>query len=202
MGGVTESSPGWTRLFARKKHNIQLLGVNASTPYLFFWNVMHRNFVVFRNVASLKKKQRKKTRKSVSGLKRQVRFSRGNKNYFLCQNGENWPIWRCRTESDEWICLIQPFPSSMPGLTDKRTALCVWFFNSFSSYGSSRRTKGWTTQREERHPALTGVISTGDRVKRTGAACPSYQDREPRDVICYWVDVKFTWMHPKRDEQQ
>lgn len=106
---------------------------------------MHRNFVVFRNVASLKKKQRKKTRKSVSGLKRQVRYSRGNQSNFLCQNGENWPIWRCRTESDEWICLIQPFPSSTPGITDKRTALCVWFSIHFLP------TVLPAEQRDERH---------------------------------------------------
>lgn len=35
------------------------------------------------------------------------------------------------------------------------------------------------------------VISKVDRMKRAQAECP-YQDREPRDVICYWVDVKFT----------
>lgn len=69
--------------------------------------------------------------------------------------------------------------------------MCV-IFNYYPSYGSSRGTKGGTTQHEERHPTLDGVVSTGDRVKRTRAACPSYQDREPRDVICYWVDVKFT----------
>lgn len=30
----------------------------------------------------------------------------------------------------------------------------------------------------------------------------SYQNGEPRDVICHWVDVKFARMYPKRDEQQ
>lgn len=36
------------------------------------------------------------------------------------------------------------------------------------------------------------VLSAGGRMKSERAECSaSYQDREPGDVICYWVDVKF-----------